>query len=93
MGEGDLGEGSLLVRTTRWTPSRGAGIVRVVRQEEIWDVEVARRYDTPGTGMFAPEVLRPTVDRLVALADGGPVLEFAVGTGRVAVPLAGAASR
>ncbi len=64
------------------------GIVRVVRQEEIWDVEVARRYDTPGTGMFAPEVLGPTVDRLVALADGGPVLEFAVGTGRVAVPLA-----
>jgi SAM-dependent methyltransferase len=37
--------------------------------------------------MFAPEVLEPTVDRLVALADGGPVLEFAIGTGRVAVPL------
>ncbi len=65
------------------------GIVRAVHQEEIWDVEVARQYDTPGTGMFAPEVLGPTVDRLVALADGGPVLEFAVGTGRVAVPLAG----
>ena len=38
--------------------------------------------------MFAPEVLGPTVDRLVALAGGGPVLEFAIGTGRVAVPLA-----
>ena len=55
--------------------------------EEIWTVEVAQRYDTPGTGMFAPEVLEPTVDRLAALAGGGPALEFAIGTGRVAVPL------
>ena len=55
---------------------------------ELWDAETARRYDTPGTGMFAPEVLGPTVDRLVALADGGRALELAIGTGRVAVPLA-----
>jgi SAM-dependent methyltransferase len=59
-----------------------------VRQEEIWDVELARLYDAPGVGMFGPEVLDPTVDRLVDLADGGRVLEFAIGTGRVAVPLA-----
>jgi SAM-dependent methyltransferase len=59
-----------------------------MRQEEIWDAETAQRYDTPGTGMFAPEVLDPTVDRLVELADGGRALEFAIGTGRVAVPLA-----
>jgi SAM-dependent methyltransferase len=58
-----------------------------VPSEEIWTVEVARRYDTPGTGMFAPEVLEPTVDRLAALAGGGPALELAIGTGRVAVPL------
>jgi SAM-dependent methyltransferase len=58
-----------------------------MRQEEIWDVDTARAYDTPGTGMFAPEVLGPTVDRLVGLADGGRVLELAIGTGRVAVPL------
>ncbi|MHA6628078.1 class I SAM-dependent methyltransferase [Pseudonocardia sichuanensis] len=38
--------------------------------------------------MFAPEVLEPTVDRLVELAGGGRALEFAIGTGRVAVPLA-----
>ncbi|USQ84658.1 class I SAM-dependent methyltransferase [Streptomyces phaeoluteigriseus] len=57
-------------------------------QQQIWDAESARRYDTPGTGMFAPEVLGPTVDRLAELADGGRALEFAVGTGRVAVPLA-----
>ncbi|MET8835888.1 class I SAM-dependent methyltransferase [Micromonospora sp. NPDC004540] len=59
-----------------------------MRQEEIWDAETAQRYDTPGTGMFAPDVLGPTVDRLAALAGDGRALEFAVGTGRVAVPLA-----
>lgn len=59
-----------------------------MRQDEIWDAETAERYDTPGTGMFAPEVLGPTVDRLAELADGGRALEFAIGTGRVAVPLA-----
>ncbi len=62
-------------------------IVGVMRQDEIWDVNAARRYDTPGTGMFAPEVLGPAVDRLAELAGGGPALEFAIGTGRVAVPL------
>jgi SAM-dependent methyltransferase len=58
-----------------------------VRQDEIWNAEAAKRYDTPGTGMFAPEVLGPTVDRLAELAAGGRALEFAVGTGRVAIPL------
>lgn len=58
-----------------------------MRQDEIWDVEAARSYDTPGTGMFAPEVLGPTVDRLTKLAGDGRALEFAIGTGRVAVPL------
>jgi len=59
-----------------------------MQQDEIWDADAAQRYDTPGTGMFAPEVLGPTVDRLAELADGGRALEFAIGTGRVAVPLA-----
>src|SRR5215469_16066575 len=59
-----------------------------MRQEDIWDAETAQRYDTPDTGMFAPEVLGPTVDRLAELAGDGRALEFAIGTGRVAVPLA-----
>ena len=59
-----------------------------MRQDEIWDAHTAAGYDTPGRGVFAPEVLGPTVDRLVQLAAGGRALEFAVGTGRVAVPLA-----
>jgi hypothetical protein len=47
-------------------------------QQKIWDVDVARSYDTPGIGMFAPEVLGPTEDRLAELADGGRALEFAI---------------
>ncbi|MFD0304357.1 class I SAM-dependent DNA methyltransferase [Streptomyces sp. NPDC127119] len=60
-----------------------------MQQAKIWDAATARRYDTPGTGMFAPETLGPTVDRLAHLAGDGAALEFAIGTGRVAVPLAG----
>lgn len=56
-------------------------------QEELWDTSAAARYDTPGEGMFAPETLGPAVRRLAELADDGPVLELAVGTGRVAIPL------
>jgi SAM-dependent methyltransferase len=56
-------------------------------QSEIWNDETAQRYDTPGAGMFAPEVLGPTVDRLAEIAGGGRALEFAIGTGRVAIPL------
>jgi len=56
-------------------------------QDEIWDDVAARSYDTPGRGMFADEVLTPTVDRLAELAADGAALEFAIGTGRVAVPL------
>ena len=59
-----------------------------MRQENIWDVDAAQRYDTPGAGMFAPEVIGPTVDRLVELAGDGRALELAIGSGRVAVPLA-----
>lgn len=56
--------------------------------DEIWDAEAAAEYDTPGTGMFAPQVLDPAVDRLAELAGDGRALEFAIGTGRVAIPLA-----
>ena len=38
--------------------------------------------------MGSAEVVAATVDRLVALAEGGPALELAIGTGRIGVPLA-----
>lgn len=37
--------------------------------------------------MFAPEAVDPAVDFLAELAGAGPALEFAVGTGRIALPL------
>lgn len=58
-----------------------------MRQEDIWDSETAQAYDTPGTGMFAADVLGPAVEFLARQAGGGRALEFAIGTGRVAVPL------
>lgn len=54
---------------------------------DLWDESDAAVYDEEAADMFAPEVLGPAVDRLVGLAGGGPVLELAVGTGRVAIPL------
>ncbi|HSU75234.1 MAG TPA: class I SAM-dependent methyltransferase [Terrabacter sp.] len=59
-----------------------------MQPDEIWDETTAALYDTPGEGMFADDVLRPTVDHLAALAGTGPALELAIGTGRVAIPLA-----
>ena len=58
-----------------------------MEQKDIWDAEAARSYDTPGTGMFDPALLAATAERLAALANGGAALEFAIGTGRVALPL------
>ncbi|GAB3551621.1 class I SAM-dependent methyltransferase [Arthrobacter tumbae] len=59
----------------------------MINQQQLWDDEAARKYDTPGEGMFTPEVLAPTVKVLSELAGSGPAVEFAVGTGRVAIPL------
>ncbi|KRF32494.1 class I SAM-dependent DNA methyltransferase [Nocardioides sp. Soil805] len=55
---------------------------------DLWDVETAERYDEASAFMFAPDVLDPAVRLLADLADGGPALEMAIGTGRVAIPLA-----
>lgn len=55
---------------------------------DLWDEATARRYDEDSADMFAPEVLDPAVDFLARLAGAGPALELAVGTGRVAIPLA-----
>jgi len=56
--------------------------------EDHFGEAVAARYDEDAASMFRPDVLGPTVDVLADLAGGGAVLELAVGTGRVAVPLA-----
>jgi len=53
----------------------------------LWGAETAAVYDSTCAGMFAPAVLGPAVDLLASLAGDGAALEFAVGTGRVALPL------
>jgi SAM-dependent methyltransferase len=64
-------------------PTGDAGPVAAI----TWRRELAEVYDRTAARLFDPAVLDPTVDLLVELAGGGPVLEFAVGTGRVALPL------
>jgi SAM-dependent methyltransferase len=55
---------------------------------DLWDEDTAARYDDTSAEMFTSDVLDPAVDFLARLAGSGPALEFAIGTGRVAVPLA-----
>jgi hypothetical protein len=54
-----------------------------------WGRDIAEVYDATYSAHFAPSVLNAIVDFLTELARGGPALEFAVGTGRVALPLSG----
>lgn len=53
-----------------------------------WGRDIAEVYDEVYATKFASAALDPMVHVLSDLARGGPVLEFAVGTGRVALPLA-----
>lgn len=55
---------------------------------EVWTAADAATYDDDVADMFSPDAVDPAVDVLVDLAGGGPALEFAIGTGRVALPLA-----
>jgi SAM-dependent methyltransferase len=54
---------------------------------DFFGEEVAASYDDAGP-MFSAEVIDPTVDFLEELAGDGRALEFGIGTGRIAVPLA-----
>ncbi len=54
---------------------------------DVWDEESAAVYDYEETAMFAPDVVEPAVDFLSRLAGSEPVLEFAIGTGRIGIPL------
>ncbi len=56
--------------------------------EGYFGERVAAVYDEDSRTMFDPAVVGPAVDRLAGLAGDGGALEFAVGTGRIALPLA-----
>ena len=49
--------------------------------------EIATHYDADSTGMFDAAVIGRTVDFLAELAGEGRALEFAIGTGRIGLPL------
>ena len=57
-------------------------------EDGYFDEPVAATYDETSDRMFDPAVVDPTVDFLAELAGEGRALEFGVGTGRIALPLA-----
>jgi SAM-dependent methyltransferase len=56
-------------------------------RKNIFVGEIATHYDADSTGVFDPAVVRTTVDFLAELAGDGRALEFAIGTGRIGLPL------
>ncbi|MFJ6611623.1 class I SAM-dependent DNA methyltransferase [Streptomyces sp. NPDC091289] len=54
---------------------------------ELWTRATADRYDAEEAENSSAAVLEPTLDFLTQLAGDGRALEFAIGTGRVGVPL------
>ncbi|MFC4502877.1 MULTISPECIES: class I SAM-dependent DNA methyltransferase [Streptomyces] len=54
---------------------------------ELWTRETADRYDAEESEMSSVRVLGPALAFLAELAGDGRALEFAIGTGRVGVPL------
>jgi SAM-dependent methyltransferase len=57
-------------------------------EEGYFGERVAAIYDEHSAGMFDPAVVGPAVDLLAQLVGDGRALEFAIGTGRIALPLA-----
>jgi len=53
----------------------------------VFNEAVAASYDADSPEMFDPQLLRETVEFLAGLAGDGKALEFAIGTGRVGLPL------
>lgn len=53
----------------------------------IWDQQTAEVYDATYAYESVPSVVNPIVDFLAEYVGNGPVLEFAIGTGRIALPL------
>jgi SAM-dependent methyltransferase len=60
-----------------------------VTGDGYFDERVAARYDESSSEVFAREAVEPAVDFLAALAGDGRALELGIGTGRIALPLAG----
>jgi SAM-dependent methyltransferase len=59
-----------------------------VGDEGFFGERAAVFYDERSSAMATPEVVGPVVDRLAGFAGAGAALEFGIGTGRIALPLA-----
>ncbi len=57
-------------------------------QDGYFDERVAARYDESDEVLVDAGMVDPVVDFLVEIAGSGPALEFGIGTGRIALPLA-----
>ena len=67
--------------------ARGTPCESARMRTNYFDEPIARRYDASGGPEFDPAVIEQTADFLADLAGDGPALEFAIGTGRIALPL------
>jgi SAM-dependent methyltransferase len=61
-------------------------LIRTMHDDGFFDDVVARTYDQD-QGRTDPELVRVTTKTLSRLACDGQILEFAIGTGRIALPL------
>jgi SAM-dependent methyltransferase len=59
----------------------------ILDYENIFDDEIAESYDELDSEMFSSRILGPIINKLTGLAGNERALEFAIGTGRVAIPL------
>ena len=57
--------------------------------KNYFDERIAAEYEERWPHLFEPSVIEPAVAFLAEHARGGPVLELGIGTGRLALPLAG----
>jgi SAM-dependent methyltransferase len=60
-----------------------------MHEDGSFDERVAAGYDQSSADMFEATAIDPVVDFLVELAGNGRALELGIGTGRIALPLAG----
>src|SRR5262245_66474580 len=70
----------------RAAPYRGS--VGRMHNDGYFDEAVAARYDEVELDQFARDEIDAAADLLAELAGGGRALELAIGTGRIALPLA-----
>jgi len=58
-----------------------------MHDDGYFDATIAATYDDPLDPMNQPAAIEPAVAFLSSLAGGGRVLEFAIGTGRIGLPM------